>query len=88
MPVMSWSLLGDDIYYSRVGKQDYGPYQFFKTSSGHVIQLGRSMQRLVPNAPDVAVSPDGKLLLYAQEDVSSGDLKIRRTLSPNSTTRP
>jgi Tol biopolymer transport system component len=78
MPVMSWYLSGDTIYFSRADPHNSNQYEFLRNSSGKITHLGHSAQRLVPNAPDIAVSPDGNWLLYAQEDISSSDLKLRR----------
>jgi len=33
---------------------------------------------LVPNAPDISVSPDSKWLLFAEQDTAESDLKLRR----------
>lgn len=84
MPVMSWWLRGSDLYFTQRDGSNPDGYQFLRESGGRIVVLGRSTQRLVANAPDITVAPDGKWLLFAQEDVSNSDLKIRKPVEGQS----
>jgi Tol biopolymer transport system component len=80
-PVMSWYLTGSDLYLTEA-VDDGHDYRFLQYRSGRVSSLGTSHGALVPNAPDIAVSPDGRWLVYAKQDSSGSDLKIRRLSVP------
>ena len=77
-PVMSWFSLGRSLYLSRFNEHTHS-YSFFRYRDGRTTSVGGSNGMLVPNAPDIAVSPDERWLLYAAQDSSQSDLKIRKT---------
>lgn len=75
-PVMSWFIQGQSLYLSQPNLHSHG-FSILRYTDGRVATIKTDSGALVPNAPDLAVSPDGKWLLYAQEDNSQSDLKIR-----------
>jgi Tol biopolymer transport system component len=80
-PVMSWYLQGNDIYLTQALDNGHD-YRLLQYGSGRVTSLGTSNGTLVPNAPDIALSPDGRWLVYAKQDSSGSDLRIRRLSAP------
>lgn len=80
-PVMSWFLQNQSLYLTQFDERTRD-YTFLRYRNGRTTLLGASNGMLVPNAPDIAVSPDEKWLLYAQQDSSGSDLKIRRRQPP------
>jgi Tol biopolymer transport system component len=76
-PVMSWLPVGRSLYLSRFDARTH-VYSFLRYRDGQTVSVGVSEGPLVPNAPDIAVSPDERWLLYAGEDSSQSDLKIRK----------
>ena len=77
-PVMSWFATGQSLYLSHFENQTHS-YSFLRYRNGQTTTISQSGGILVPNAPDVAVSPDERWLAYARQDSSQSDLKIRRT---------
>jgi Tol biopolymer transport system component len=80
-PVMSWYLQGQSIYLSQIDENGHD-YRLLRYRSGRLTLLGTSHGMLVPNAPDIAVSPDEHWLVYARQDSSGSILKIRKLISP------
>jgi dipeptidyl aminopeptidase/acylaminoacyl peptidase len=76
-PVMSWFSVGRSLYLSRFDERTHS-YSFLRYRDGRTVSVGVSGGMLVPNAPDIAVSPDERWLLYAAQDSSQSDLKIRK----------
>ena len=76
-PVMSWFLQNQSLYLTRPDERSHD-YVFLRYRDGRTATLGNSKDVLVPNAPDVAVSSDERWLLFARQDSSRSDLKIRR----------
>jgi Tol biopolymer transport system component len=76
-PVMSWFSDGQTLFLSRFDERARD-FSFLRYKAGRMEVLGLSKGMLVPNAPDIAVSPDGHWLLYAKQDSSQSDLRIRR----------
>jgi Tol biopolymer transport system component len=77
-PVMSWFLVGRNLYLSHFEERTHS-YSFLRYRDGRTTSIGESGGFLVPNAPDIGVSPDERWLVYARQDSSQSDLKIRRT---------
>lgn len=75
---MSWFQAGQSLYLSRFEERTHS-YSFLRYRNGRTTTIGESSGILVPNAPDIGVSPDERWLLYARQDSSQSDLKIRRT---------
>jgi Tol biopolymer transport system component len=76
-PVMSWYMQGNDIFLTQAIDNGHD-YRLLEYRSGRVSSLGTSNGALVPNAPDIAVSPDERWLVYAKQDSSGSDLRIRK----------
>jgi len=76
-PVMSWFPAGRSLYLSRFDEHTHS-YSFLRYRDGRMTVIGESGGILVPNAPDIGVSPDERWLLYARQDSSQSDLKIRK----------
>ncbi len=76
--MMSWFVQGRSLYLSQSNPNSRG-FSILRYANGRVATIKTDSGALVSNAPDLAVSPDGKWLLYAQEDNSQSDLKIRMT---------
>jgi Tol biopolymer transport system component len=76
-PVMSWFPAGQSLYLSHFEEQTHS-YSFLRYRDGRMTAIGESGGMLVPNAPDIGVSHDERWLLYARQDSSQSDLKIRR----------
>lgn len=66
-PVMSWYVAGDDLYFSRFSTK-LNAFELMEFTGGHLRSLGRLSTNLVQNAPDIALSPDRRFVLFAQED--------------------
>lgn len=77
-PVMSWFPAGQSLYLSHFEEQTHS-YSFLRYRNDRTTTIGESGGVLVPNAPDIGVSPDERWLVYARQDSSQSDLKIRRT---------
>jgi hypothetical protein len=77
-PVMSWFPAGQSLYLSHFEKQTHS-YSFLRYRNGRTTTISKSGGVLVPNAPDIGISPDERWLVYARQDSSQSDLKIRRT---------
>lgn len=77
-PVMSWFPAGQSLYLSHFEEQTHS-YSFLRYRNGRTTTIGESGGALVPNAPDIAVSPDERWLVYARQDSSQSDLKMRKT---------
>lgn len=75
-PVMSWFPNRGSLYLTR-DTQGAGKEILVVSPNGQRRSLGTISGSLVPNAPDIAVSPDDRFLLIAKEDVAESDLKLR-----------
>ena len=76
-PVMSWFPVGQSLYLSHFEEQTHS-YSFLRYRNGRATTISESSGVLVPNAPDIGISPDERWLIYARQDSSQSDLKIRR----------
>lgn len=77
-PVMSWFPAGQSLYLSHFEEHTHS-YSFLRYRNGRTTTISERVGVLVPNAPDIGLSPDERWLLYARQDSSQSDLKIRRT---------
>jgi hypothetical protein len=80
-PVMSWVLQKHSVYLTELDKSSH-EYRPLRYRNGQLPVLGSGGGMLVSNASDVAVSPDERWLVYARQDSSSSDLKIRKSIFP------
>jgi hypothetical protein len=78
-PVMSWFVLNRIIYTTRFDSQTHH-YSLWQYDGKRSKLLANNLGPLVQNAPDIAVSPDSRWLLYARQDSAQSDLKIRHSL--------
>lgn len=76
-PVMSWSVLDGSVYYTRNTQE--GPKEIIQLSTSGEKRIGHVQGSLIPNAPDIAISPDAKFMLFAKQDMAESDLKLRHT---------
>jgi len=75
-PDINWVLSGDTIYFTR--EEPNQQVAFYAVHKGKARLLRRTGALLVRNTSNLAVSPDGQWLLYAQRDHSSSDIVLRR----------
>ncbi|AFL87473.1 periplasmic component of the Tol biopolymer transport system [Terriglobus roseus DSM 18391] len=76
-PVMSWFADRGTLYLTNKDKTGRPILRTWSASQGS-IDRGALEGHLVPNAPDIAVSPDGRWLLFAERDLAESDLKLRK----------
>jgi Tol biopolymer transport system component len=75
-PVMSWFANRGTLYLTA---RDGSGHPTVRTWPASKQSFNRDAihGNLVPNAPDIAVSPDGRWLLFAKQDLAESDLKAR-----------
>lgn len=70
-----WALVNTGIYF--VDSKFFPPtLQFWNFDTGRVSQVTVLEGRPVPDEAGIAISPDGKWLLYTQEDSSDSDIVL------------
>ena len=75
-PVVSWTLANDAIYFSTPlpdGRSAISRYRY-----GTVSGIGQTSAPIVGNSKNFSVSPDGRSLLFAQQDTVGSDVMLRR----------
>ncbi len=77
-PVMSWFSDGQALFLSHLDERTHD-FSILRYRDRRMSPVAYSHGKLVPNAPDIAVSPDGRWLLYARQDTSQSDLRFRRS---------
>ena len=75
-PVKSWAPTAHGIVFSS-GDEDKTRSEICLYEGGVVKVLGLTEGALVSHDPDVSLSPDGKWLLVAQQDLMHSDIKLR-----------
>jgi Tol biopolymer transport system component len=75
-PGLDWSLAHDGIYFA-THQQEESAVFFYRFSDRKLRRVGAPEKAFAPGTPSMAVSPDGKWLIYAQLDHVSSDIKIR-----------
>ena len=75
-PGLDWSLAHDGVYFASHQGEEAGIF-FYRFSDHTTRRIGSPEKPFAPGTPSLAVSPDGKWLLYAQLDHVSSDIKIR-----------
>jgi Tol biopolymer transport system component len=73
-PALSWFVASSGVYFSR--RTANAHFELCRATQSKTECLGQLPGILLQNGPDIALSPDGQSLLFAQEDSSSGDIKI------------
>jgi Tol biopolymer transport system component len=65
----SWTMTNDGIYFvAHTGSAPPRPLKFFNFATGGIMQIGLVGKDPLPWVPSLAVSPDGRWLLYAQTE--------------------
>lgn len=79
-PLLNWSVGSNGIYFTKGGKDSafFCLYSFRKSS---VQEFGRLPHLLSQGTPSLAVSPDGRWLLFSSIDHIRSEIKLRRTLA-------
>jgi Tol biopolymer transport system component len=77
-PEINWTLHGAAIYFTREEAGRKG--SFYELRDGKKRLVGQSEGDLVGNTSNLAVSTDGKWLLYAQRDHTTSDIVVRRAV--------
>jgi Tol biopolymer transport system component/DNA-binding winged helix-turn-helix (wHTH) protein len=71
-----WAVVNDGIYFVDDKVSPRPALKFFAFGTGRVSQVMSLEEKPIPFWPGLAISPDGKWLLYTQFDSSSGDLML------------
>jgi Tol biopolymer transport system component len=72
----NWAILNHGIYFARPQPQSGPAIKFFNFATRQITQIGLLEKRLIQGPPALAVSPDGRWLLYAQLDQSGSDVML------------
>jgi Tol biopolymer transport system component len=71
-----WRLTGDGIYYATAAPPLGPRLMFMDLATEQASEIGRMMRAPDVNIPGLAVSPDGRQLLYAQYDQSGSNIMM------------
>ena len=71
-----WRLAGGGIYYGTAAPPDGARLEFLDLATGRVREIGRTTKAPDLTIPSLAVSPDGRHLLYAQYDQSGSNIMM------------
>ena len=71
-----WALVNDGIYFVDDKVSPRPALKFFAFGTGRVSHVMSLQANPIPHWPGLAISPDGKWLLYTQFDSSSGDIML------------
>jgi Tol biopolymer transport system component/DNA-binding winged helix-turn-helix (wHTH) protein len=69
-----WAILDQGIYFAKPKARSGPAIQFFNFATRQVTQVAVLEKRLIQGPPALAISPDGRWLLYAQIDQSGSDV--------------
>jgi Tol biopolymer transport system component len=85
-PDLDWCIGKDAIYFAVSGQSSA---KFYRHNFGNrqVAEIGEVTQSLALGTPSLAISPDGKWLLYATVDHLSSNIKIRKGSSNGESTK-
>jgi hypothetical protein len=75
---MSWYVNRGTLYLTGRDKNGHSIVRTWPTTGSPSLDRVSIRGNLVPNAPDIAVSPDGRWLLFAEQDLAESDLKFRK----------
>ncbi len=76
-PDLDWSLGSGDLFYT-VAHGSSADVFAYHLADHRLRKIGKLAQLLSPGTPSLAVSPDGRWLLYAVVDHTRSDIKIRK----------
>ncbi len=71
-----WSVVGKGIYFATATTPSHPMIEFYDFASGKVSQLARLDKPIVRSEPGLAVSPDGRSLLFTLLDQSGSDIML------------
>jgi Tol biopolymer transport system component len=75
-PHINWTLHGKEIFYTR--EPEKSGAEFWRMSYGGASRLiGTSAGNVVPATPSLAVSPNGRWILFAEQDSAASDINLR-----------
>jgi Tol biopolymer transport system component len=74
-PDINWTLHGEEVFYTR--ETEHSGAEFWRVSHGLSKLMGAAAGQLVPATPSLAVSPDGRWLLFAEQDSAASDINLR-----------
>jgi Tol biopolymer transport system component len=74
-PDINWALHDKEIFYTR--ETGNSGAEFWLLSHGVNKLMGAAAAQLVPATPSLAVSPDGRWLLFAEQDSVASDINLR-----------
>jgi dipeptidyl aminopeptidase/acylaminoacyl peptidase len=72
----SWRLAATGIYYATAASPDGPRLEFMDLATGNVREIDRTIRPPDATIPSLAVSPDGRSLLYAQYDQSGSNIMM------------
>jgi len=71
-----WALVESGIYFVNTEAKPQPALQFLSFAGRRVVHIATLDRKPVPFVPGIAVSPDGRRILYTQEDHRSGDIML------------
>jgi Tol biopolymer transport system component len=74
-PDINWTSQGNDLFYTR--ETENAGVEFWRLSHGVRQRIGTAAGRVVPATPSLSVSPDGRWLLFAEQDSAASDINLR-----------
>jgi Tol biopolymer transport system component len=74
-PDINWTLHGSEVFYTR--ESENSGAEFWRLSHGITQLMGTAAGQVVPATPSIAVSPDGRWLLFAEQDSAASDINLR-----------
>ena len=72
----NWAILETGIYFTKVQPEPGPAIQFYSLTTKRVTQIALLEKQLIQGPPALAVSPDGRWILYAQMDQSGSDVML------------
>jgi len=71
-----WAVVDGGIYFVNVEVKLHPTIEFFSFATGRVRQIAAMEKEAVLASRGLAISPDGRWILYAQVDQSGGDITL------------
>ncbi len=72
----SWAVVEEGIYFIDRETKPHATIKFFSFASRRVTQITAIEKNPIPRGPRLAVSPDGRWILYTQLDQSGSDIML------------
>jgi Tol biopolymer transport system component len=72
----AWTITDQGIYFAVSTSADVHLLRFYSFATGRVADVTRLQKKPVYGPPGLAVSPDGRFILYVQRDSSSSDIML------------